>query len=306
MSRVEYLIWLILFGVCAVLLLLHLSTLGLAEAANLPVTKRPVTSESLAAAVEEHDTSILNVTPEELLRMIQEAHPESGVQSVLELPEYIRNLELKRMASRKRTFSRISVTADRREIEWFRREVRGGERCLVDRNLEECILSANCGNVVVPRERTVRRESYVTQQVTQSPPPWLKPVYEMTALGFNGCGSQCQMGMAHMYVRGMRERRPDEFSFHNHTDVRVSVRTPPGLPGSAGPPGRDGRDGDDGNDGPPGPPGPRGLQGPPGSDGGGPVGRDPPPFPDDGGPVGADPPPFPGDGGPVGALPPSW
>jgi hypothetical protein len=128
-------------------LVLVLFTVVPAFGQALPFTKKPVTQEQLAKAIEKNDRSILNVSADEMVRAANEAFG-FDMESPKELAEWVRNLtDTSCPAGYTSTLARVLKSGEV-DLYGFKRPFRVGEQCLLDANLARYVLSRLCGNFV--------------------------------------------------------------------------------------------------------------------------------------------------------------
>ncbi len=128
-------------------LVLVLFTVVPAFGQALPFTKKPVTQEQLAKAIEKDDHSILNVSADEMVRAANEAFG-FDMESPKELAEWVRNLtDTSCPAGYTSTLARVLKSGEV-DLYGFKRPFREGEPCLLDANLARYVLSRLCGNFV--------------------------------------------------------------------------------------------------------------------------------------------------------------
>lgn len=113
-----------------------------------PFTKRPVTQEELARAIERSDMTLLNVTPVQYHKAITALVADGvSVPSVTDLAAYIRRLAVVPCPSGKAMLSRVLKPGNAVDMFWPR-DFRPGELCLLDNNANRLIVSLACGNVI--------------------------------------------------------------------------------------------------------------------------------------------------------------
>lgn len=125
-------------------------------AVNLPMTKVAVTPQSLAEAIKNNDSRVLNQSAFDYAATVQKMHPEVGVSNVSDLEEYLKNLELREFPQGKKfIFARVEKRDGGYDIKTFERPARPKEKGLYDRNLGKFIASADCGNVMKELEMPI-------------------------------------------------------------------------------------------------------------------------------------------------------
>ncbi len=129
------------------LLVLAVSMATPVFAQALPFTKRPVSQEQLAKAIEKNDRSILNVSSTEMVRAANEAFG-FDMESPKELAHWVRNLtDTSCPSGHTSTLARVLKSGEV-DLYGFKRPFRDGEPCLLDANLARYVLSRLCGNFV--------------------------------------------------------------------------------------------------------------------------------------------------------------
>ena len=128
------------------LMLMFLVIPSFVSAANLPMAKDPVSSGAeLAEKVKQGKT---NASPQNYVDALRIHHPEAGVVDDEGLYLYLQNLEVV-SCPQGVAYSMSSVTTNKK-LELWKRKFGPKEKCLMDRNTQEVVASASCGNIGAP------------------------------------------------------------------------------------------------------------------------------------------------------------
>lgn len=151
--------------------------------AGFPMTRTPVTSETLAKALETNDQTVLHVSAEQYVATMKAANPDAGITGVADAAEYIRHLDVRPLDPGKYRFARVEKTKGSNPMVHIdlMRGPRAGENGFYDRNLGRFVASTDCGNVIDGRDKAAKLEPRVPAppQVVNPPSPPAPPAQEV-------------------------------------------------------------------------------------------------------------------------------
>ncbi len=118
-----------------------------ASAQALPFTKKVLSQEAYASAIEKNDRKLLNAPCMKYVQAANESFDHLELKSCQDLADYIRTLEEKVCPNVQTTIARVLKNGEI-DLRGRKRMLKVGERCLYDNNEASWFTSLSCGNFI--------------------------------------------------------------------------------------------------------------------------------------------------------------